>query len=556
MQQQGRLDAAGFLAMLQSGQQELGKHKEDVNALNVFPVPDGDTGTNMYLSYTSGIDQVLSLPEGTALEQVVSAFSAGLLMGARGNSGVILSQLFRGFQLAFGKATEVDAPLFAAALQNGVRIAYKAVSRPVEGTILTVAREAALAAESAVKKQDVTIEAVMLATLKRAEQVLDKTPDMLPILRQAGVVDSGGQGLVYIYRGFLSVLSGSLTPLVERSSNKDDTHSTATSTASLAFASSEVHGEGEYGYCTEFIIRLDSDKISEVAERQVRDVMETHGDSLLVVQADDLIKVHVHTLHPGAALESAQHFGALIRIKIDNMTEQNQALMEKPKVETKTLKKVCGLVAVAAGEGFSEIFRGLSTDVVVHGGQTMNPSTEDLLAAANNVAADYVILLPNNRNIIMAAQQAAAVSNGRIHVVETHSIGQGLAAALVYQENHTVSENEKAMKEAISHIMSGSITTAVRDTMVGDHAIVEGDYIGISEGEITFVHSVRADVLVSMLEYFCGRKAEICTVFYQESGLVSEVEEAFESLSKRYPEVEFELQYGGQPLYSYLIAAE
>ncbi len=553
MQQRGWMDKAEFIAMLHTGHQELAKHKENVNALNVFPVPDGDTGTNMLLSFSSGMEQVACLPEGTPLEQVVSAFSAGLLMGARGNSGVILSQLFRGFQLAFGKTERIDARLFALALQSGVHTAYKAVSRPVEGTILTVAREAAQAGEAAAKKQEATLYSVVSAILKRAEQVLAKTPDLLPVLRQAGVVDSGGQGLVYIYRGFLSAMAGA-----DDHKKMDERFSLESSDVlgSPVYSASEVHGEGEFGYCTEFLIQLEPEKRSDGTEQLIRAQMEIHGDSLLVVQADELIKVHVHTLHPGAALESALTFGPLLRIKIDNMTAQHQTITQQIKKGKTTSAKVCGLVVVAAGQGLLDLFHELSADQVVPGGQTMNPSTEDLLEAAKQVSADHVILLPNNRNIVMAAEQASAVSDGRIHVVETHSVGQGLAAALVYHPEQSIETNDQAMKEAIQHIMSGSVTTSVRDSKIGEHVIGEGDYIGIFEGDITCVDHSRQTVLVKMIEHFCSRGAEICTVFYRDPIFVSEVQIAFADLRVKFPHVEFEHQYGGQPLYDYLFAAE
>ncbi|PWI57369.1 hypothetical protein BM613_09090 [Sulfoacidibacillus thermotolerans] len=563
--------------MLHGGHQQLAKFKENVNALNVFPVPDGDTGTNMYLSFTSGIEQISRLPEGTSLERVVTAFSEGLLMGARGNSGVILSQLFRGFQLAFGKATHIDPHLFAQALQSGVQTAYKAVSRPVEGTILTVAREAAMAADVASKKANVTIEHVIIAAVERARQVLAKTPDLLPILRQAGVVDSGGQGLVYIYEGFLAALNEAYNA---RGDEWEHRLQQSELRKPVVFATNEVHGEGEFGYCTEFMIRIADQGEEEPILPRVRNAMSVLGDSLLVVQANDLVRVHVHTLHPGEALEAALTFGPLVQVKIDNMTEKNRSLMlvsdeqlEQEKKSgtvlaeprssdqqihqpSKAEQKVCGLVVVAAGQGIVDLFESLGVDYIVPGGQTMNPSTEDLLAAASQVSASHVILLPNNRNIVMAAKQASVVSEGRIHVVETHSIGQGLGAALVFHPEHEVSANEAAMQDAISKIMSGSITTSVRDSVIGDHVIGEGDYIGMIDGEIASVNPSRTAVLTALIEQFCLRGAEICTAFYKDPAFISEVQATIMTLQAKYPLVEFEHQYGGQPVYDYLLAAE
>lgn len=567
MRQQDSLDSLEFIGMLRAGFEELGRHKDQVNALNVFPVPDGDTGTNMYLSFSSGMEHIGRLPADAGLDKLMAAFSAGLLMGARGNSGVILSQLFRGFQLAFGTAQRVDPFLLAKAFKSGVQTAYRAVSRPVEGTILTVAREAAAAAELALKSARVSIGSVLDAAIAKAEQTLAKTPDMLPILRQAGVVDSGGQGLLHIYRGFRMGLSAGAVAFPARESE-------AAVYPPLPYAASELHGDGEFGYCTEFIVRA-AEKRGEEAELEVRDAMQGQGDSLLVVAADDLVKVHIHTLHPGLVLEQALVCGSLVRIKIDNMTEQHHEFMQDVRMEqlaadgphgatsaTERLShndagiKKCGLIAVVAGDGLTAIFQGLGVDEIVPGGQTMNPATEELLAATVRTGAEHVFLLPNNGNVILAAEQAATVSDGRVSVIPTRSIGEGLGATLAFRPDADTATNERAMKDAAAKIMTGAITAAVRDTNVGEHAIGEGDYIAIRGGDIAFVDIARSTVLQRLLEDLCASGAEICTVFYAREELVQEARESFSKLSGPYPDVEFELQYGGQPIYDFLLAAE
>ncbi|MHB1681973.1 MAG: DAK2 domain-containing protein [Bacilli bacterium] len=567
MRQQESLDSIEFIRMLKAGCEELGRHKDEVNALNVFPVPDGDTGTNMYLSYLSGIEQIESLPEDSGLARVVAAFSSGLLMGARGNSGVILSQLFRGFQLAFEDAERVDAALLAAAFRRGVQTAYRAVSRPVEGTILTVAKAAAAATEAALKNADAAIDSVLAAAVSKAEQTLAKTPDMLPILRQAGVVDSGGQGLLHIYRGFRMSLAANAA--VFPNWGRETVPSPL-----LHYAAAEVHGDGEFGYCTEFIVRMDN-KYGEKAEQEVRSAVEAHGDSLLVAAADDLVKVHIHTLHPGLVLEEALAHGGLVRIKIDNMTEQHRELVQgsllelpdalsqrTPANDREQLQeqqagiKKCGLIAVVAGDGLTAIFQDLGVDEIVPGGQTMNPATEALLAATVRTGAEHVFILPNNGNVILAAEQAATVSNGRLRVIPTRSIGEGLGAALAFRSDADANANERLMNEAAAKIMAGAITVAVRNTQVGDLVIGEGDFMAIRDGEIVFVDTLRAQVLERLLDNLCTSGAEICTVFYAREELAAEVGENFALLSSRYPDVEFEMQYGGQPIYDFLLAAE
>lgn len=551
--------------MMQLGQRELAAHKEEINALNVFPVPDGDTGTNMTLSFTAGLEQMSQLSPDARLDQLTAALSAGLLMGARGNSGVILSQLCRGFQAAFGHEDLVDAKLFAKALSVGVHTAYKAVSRPVEGTILTVAREAAQAAESAAKRADATLGDVLLAAYRQAQVALSRTPDQLPVLRQAGVVDSGGQGYVHLLNGFLqafelgqdAVASGSVTA-----------SPVAPVTPSALFVAEESHGQGEFGFCTEMIIRVKTTDVDGI-EQRVRGTMEVLGDSLLVVAVEDpastgtLVKVHVHTEHPGQALEAGLSFGELTRIKIDNMTEQWQGLRtgstapDARKEESAGDKDArCGLIAVVAGDGLAEVFRGLSVDVVIACQGSMNPSTEEIVQAYKAVSAEHVIVLPNHPNVIMAAQQAARLSGDRLTVVPTKSIGAGLGAALAFSASRSVKENEQAMREAGERIRSGAVTVASRDAEMDGKTIVKGAYIGVIDSVIGVVDPTRQGALQAVIDRLCSSGAEICTVFCARQEDAHEADLAARMAQSKYPAVEFEIQYGGQPVYDFILAAE
>ncbi len=555
MRRMDLMDSQGFLRMIKGGYEELKKRKEEVNALNVFPVPDGDTGTNMFSSYNAGLAQLSSMEDETDLAKLTAAFSSGLLMGARGNSGVILSQLFRGFQVVFSTVPKVDPKLFANALKSGVEIAYKAVARPVEGTILTVAREAAHAAEAAAKLKEATFESVMRAALSRGEQALLHTPEQLPILRQAGVVDSGGQGLIYIYQGFLRVVSGvefEIEPMVSDSSPVS---------LPFTFVSKEDHGEGEYGYCTEFIIRVDQP--SDTLEQAIKEAMGELGDSLLVVRAIDLVKVHVHTLHPGSALERAMDFGSLTRIKIDNMTEQNQALTYVAKKELdlgeskySEPQKRCGLAVIVMGDGLIEIFKSLGADTIVSDGSTMNPSTEEIVQAVQGLTASEIVLLTNNGNAVLAAEQARSVIGERLLVVPTTTIGAGLGAAIVYSADLSAKDNAVAMKSAGEKVKTGAITASARKTTMGRHEIGQGDYIGIVNGEITRVNSSRQTVLSQVVSSFCDEGAEICTIFAADVAALEEAGQIVRGLQDIYASVEFEVQLGGQPTYDYLLAVE
>ncbi len=560
MQYQERMNPSQFMRMIHYGYEELQAKKEEVNALNVFPVPDGDTGTNMYLSFSSGIREMEKLPPDVELEKVVEALALGLLMGARGNSGVILSQLFRGFQLVCSGSDEVTPELLAKALSKGVETAYKAVARPVEGTILTVAREAASSALKVAKKPQATLVTVLKAAIAAGEVTLKRTTEMLPALAQAGVVDSGGQGLLHIYKGFMRnfILDHDQEIFPFDQSIRQ---------VPLAYAAAEVHGQGEYGYCTEFLLKIDetSQNLQEVQEKLKQELLDL-GDSLLVVSTSGIVKVHLHTLAPGLALQAGLAYGSLLTVKIDNMTEQHQALTTQGVISpvkryhnsdaADSVRQQCGLVVVVAGEGLTEIFHSLHVDAVVSGGQTMNPSTKEILQAVEQVQAHHVFILPNNSNIFMAAQQVEEVTHGRAKMLATDSIGAGFAAALAFDKAASAIDNEKVMQEALGKIHSGAITASVRDSTMDDHAVRQGEYMGLADGQLLFVDPNRDSVLKSMLEHFCLEGAEICTVFYAQEALATEAQAVVDQVQMHFPDVEFEAHYGGQPVYEYLLASE
>ena len=549
MRQESLMNQMMFKEMLHHGFSLLTEHKETINALNVFPVPDGDTGTNMFLSLQSGIHEIEKLHENATVSEIAEALSRGLLLGARGNSGVILSQLFRGFASVLGKEHQVLTPeAFAVALQVGVKTAYQAVARPVEGTILTVAKEAANGAMKALKNQNATIRDVLLAAIETGQLALEKTPMQLPVLKQAGVVDSGGQGLIVIYRGFLQIFQEVTVPIISNGSGmlRD----------SIAQGNQSHHGLDEFGYCTEFRLMLadDDDSIDEI-QSKMRNTLSNLGDSLLVVAGDRMIKVHVHTRHPGKALEVAILHGELTDIKIDNMTLQHQALSEKS-MESPSPRHQCGLLIVATGDGILSTFRELEVDSIIDGGSSMNPSTQEIVAAIEKVHADDIFLLPNHKNVMMAAQQAALMAHRNVHVIPTTSIAAGLGATLAFMKDKSKDENETAMRLAMEKIKSGGITMAVRSTQMDQHDIAQGDYLGVQDGEVLLVERSRETALLRFLSLLCEQDTEICTVFFAQHDLLDELHAVFATLQSQYPDVEFELQYGGQPIYDYVIAAE
>lgn len=556
------LDGATFVQMVLAGHKSLESNMDRVNALNVFPVPDGDTGTNMNLSMSSGVSEMQRYIN-EPLHRVAEAVSTGLLMGARGNSGVILSQLYRGFGKGIAKLTEANAQQFADALQNGVTTAYSAVVKPIEGTILTVAKDAAAAAQQAAKESGATVVSVMEATLAESERSLERTPDLLAVLRQAGVVDSGGQGLVYIYKGWLAALKGERVGV-------DATVAAPAKVKNLTPAAAHGDHDSEYGYCTEFIIRLDKPASDEKAlEHQVRDVLMPLGDSMLVVAAEDLVKVHIHALKPGSVLDKAIEFGELTRIKIDNMTEQHHNLSvvdeenatddvdgaETADASAKPMKPY-GIVAVSVGHGLKDVLVSLGVDGIIEGGQTMNPSTEDIINAVKALHAEHVFILPNNSNIVMSAQQAKEVLGEQVTVIPTKTIPQGIAAALAFDPSASSEENADAMLTSVSGVKSGQITQAVRDSNFQDLEIKEGDFMGLQEGKVVALGQELDLTTLSLLEKMIEEDSEVVTLFYGHEVTAEQAEALLEQAEAQFDHCEFELHEGGQPLYSYIISVE
>jgi uncharacterized protein len=555
------LDGTRFVRIVLAAHHSLEANKDHVNALNVFPIPDGDTGTNMSMSFASGVQEMMEY-KGTELYKLANALSTGLLMGARGNSGVILSQLFRGFAQAIASQNEIDVRQFASALQNGVQTAYRAVVKPVEGTILTVAKEAAKAAQAAAKKADATIRSVLEALLAEAERSLARTPDELSILRQAGVVDSGGQGLVYIYKGFLAAmtgeeLEGEIQELIDRFSSD-----TSIRSPGLALH----HGMDEFGYCTEFFIRMENRPLTdESAEQQVRQALSGFGNSLIVVADNQMVKVHIHAMRPGKVLERAMEFGPLFKIKIDNMTDQYHRLHlneretdeghDEESLEQRAERRYA-IVTVAVGEGIVEVFRSLGVTHVIECGPTMNPSTEDIMKAVEETGAEHVFVLPNNANIIMAAEQAQSVMQERMTVIPSKTIPQGIVAVLAFHEEHSQEENRAMMTEALSRVKSAAITQAVRNSHFQEHEIREGDYLGLYEGNLISIGRELELTAQELLAKILDEDDELVTVFYGERVKQRDAESLVEKLSTSYGHCEFELQYGGQPLYDYIFSIE
>ncbi len=545
--------------MVIQGANRLSANAKLVDSLNVFPVPDGDTGTNMNLSMTSGAKEVKNNVQ-DHIGKVGSSLAKGLLMGARGNSGVILSQLFRGFAKNIEPKATIDSKEFALAFEAGVETAYKAVMKPVEGTILTVAREASKAGLAA-SETETDIIAIMEAILKEAKASLKRTPELLPVLKEVGVVDSGGQGLVFVYEGFLAELKGEKLAETPESMPKMD---------ELVKAEHHINVQGhmktediEFGYCTEFMVRFEPEKIAEnpFNEEQFRNDLSQYGDSLLVIADDDIVKVHVHAENPGNCLNYAQKFGSLIKIKIENMREQHSTILNetandlRETAPVKMEKKDFGVVAIAMGEGIADLFRSIGADVVIEGGQTMNPSTEDIVKAIESVNADHVYILPNNKNIIMAAEQASDVMEKAVTVIPSKTIPQGLTALLSFNPTASASENEEIMKDALENVITGQVTFAVRDTNIEGLEIEKNDYMGLIDGKIKVKNKDRVEAAKQVLENIIG-DAEILTILYGEESSEDEVERLVQYCEDSYPDVEVEVHNGKQPLYSYIFAAE
>ena len=545
------IDAKILSRMFLSGAKNLEAKKEWINELNVFPVPDGDTGTNMTLTIMSAASEVGALTD-PDMESLAKAISSGSLRGARGNSGVILSQLLRGFTRGVRKLTDLDAPAIAAAMERGVETAYKAVMKPKEGTILTVARAAAdRAAELADVAED--LDAFFDGIFQHAEETLARTPEMLPVLKEAGVVDSGGQGLLEVFRGAIDGYHG----------KEVDYSQFETVAPKITKISPQAEADIRFGYCTEFIILLEKPLPQDEIDR-FREFLDSIGDSIVLVADDEIVKVHVHTNHPGQAFERALTYGQLSRMKIDNMREEHQEKLikdaeklAKEQAENKEPPKDHGFISVSVGKGLSQIFRELGVDYLIEGGQTMNPSTEDMLNAIEKVNAKTIYIFPNNKNIILAANQARDLTEDKeIIVVPTKTIPQGISAMISFVPEKGGEENLASMTDAISRVKTGQITYAVRDTRIDDKEIHEGDIMGIGDAGILAVGRDRLQVAEEMVAEMVDEESEIISVYYGEDVSEEDAEALSDSLTEKYPECEVELNQGGQPIYYYLISVE
>ncbi|HGI0626762.1 TPA: DAK2 domain-containing protein [Streptococcus pyogenes] len=546
-----------FQEMVQAAATRLGKQAEYVNSLNVFPVPDGDTGTNMSMTMDNGAKEVADKPASTVGE-VGQMLSKGLLMGARGNSGVITSQLFRGFGQSIKGKDELTGKDLAQAFQVGVEVAYKAVMKPVEGTILTVSRGAATAA---LKKADLTDDAVevMQAALDGAKGALAKTPDLLPVLKEVGVVDSGGQGLVFIYEGFLSALNGDYVTSADFKATPANMSEMINAEHHKSVVGHVATEDITYGYCTEIMVALKQGPtyVKEFNYDEFQGYLSGLGDSLLVVNDDEIVKVHVHTEDPGLVMQEGLKYGSLIKIKVDNMRNQHEAQVQKTDVEkTKAEVKDFGLIAVVAGEGLSEIFKAQGVDYVISGGQTMNPSTEDIVKAIEAVNAKQVIILPNNKNIFMAAQSAAEVVDIPAAVVATRTVPQGFTSLLAFDPSKSLEDNVADMSTSLSDVVSGSVTLAVRDTTIDGLEIHENDFLGMVDGKIIVSNPDMEATLKAAFEKMIDEDSEIVTIFVGEEGDQDLAEELAGYLGETYEDVEVEIHQGDQPIYPYLMSVE
>ncbi|MCI9082212.1 MAG: DAK2 domain-containing protein [Lachnospiraceae bacterium] len=561
------IDAPMLAKMFLAGAKNLEAKKEWINELNVFPVPDGDTGTNMTMTIMSAAAEVSNLGPEPDMASLAKAISSGSLRGARGNSGVILSQLFRGFTKGISKYEKLDVVILSDALQKAVETAYKAVMKPKEGTILTVAKGGAdKALELIGETDDLTI--FVDEVIKYADYILSQTPEMLPVLKQAGVVDSGGQGLVTILKGAYDALTG----------KEIDYTIEGAGTGGVVKISQQTEQDIKFGYCTEFIIVLNH-ALEEKEEFDFKAFLESIGDSIVVVADDEITKVHVHTNDPGLALQRALTYGSLSKIKIDNMREEHQEKLikdaEKAAAEQKAAdekrrseldamaeksqmpKKEIGFVSVSIGEGINEIFKGLGVDYIIAGGQTMNPSTEDMLNAIEEVNADNIFILPNNKNIILAANQAASLLEEKnVFVIPTKTVPQGITALINYMPDSSAEENAQRMTEELANVKSGQVTYAVRDTLIDDKSIKQGDYMGIGDSSILSVGRDMETVTKEMVAQMVDEDSAIISVYYGEEVKEEDAQKLGADLEEQYPDCEVEVHCGGQPIYYYVISVE
>ena len=552
------IDAGLLSRMFLAGAKNLESKKEWINELNVFPVPDGDTGTNMTLTIMSAAREVAAL-ENVTMETLAKAISSGSLRGARGNSGVILSQLFRGFTKGIRDEKTITVDILCTAIQKAVETAYKAVMKPKEGTILTVARGAAdRATELLEENPGIEMEAFIAQVLEHADEVLARTPEMLPVLKEAGVVDSGGQGLMQILKGAFDAFLGK---------DVDYTVEAAGASSGITKPGPQAQADIRFGYCTEFIIMVEKE-YNEKTELDFKAFLESIGDSIVVVSDDDIVKVHVHTNDPGLAIQRALTYGSLTKMKIDNMREEHQeklikeadkaaAAQKEAERKAQMPKKDVGFISVSIGEGVGSIFRDLGADYLIEGGQTMNPSTEDVLTAIDHVNADTIFIFPNNKNIILAANQAQSMTKDKkIIVIPTKTIPQGITALITYVPEKTPEENAEVMCEEIKMVKTGQLTYAVRDTHIDDKDIHEGDIMGVGDHGILAVGKDIEATALETVEQMIDEDAELISVYYGEDMTEEAAEALGEKLSEAYPDCDVEVNPGGQPIYYYIISVE
>ena len=544
--------------MFLAGAANLEAKKEYINELNVFPVPDGDTGTNMTLTIMSAAKEVNAL-ENPNMVSVAKAISSGSLRGARGNSGVILSQLLRGFTKEIREYQEIDAAVLARACDRATATAYKAVMKPKEGTILTVAKGASQKAQEMAETTE-DLEVFLSEVIKYAEEVLAQTPEMLPVLKEAGVVDSGGQGLIEVLHGAFDAFQGK---------EVDYTAIEASAGTKMVKPSQQAEADIKFGYCTEFIIMTEK-QFTDKDENDFKAYLESIGDSIVCVADEDVVKVHVHTNDPGLAIQKALTYGQLSRMKIDNMREEHQEKLikdaekaaaeqaaKKVQMKKKEPRKPVGFIAVSIGYGMNEIFRELGVDYIIEGGQTMNPSTDDMLTAIDNVNADHIFILPNNKNIILAANQARSLTKDKdILVIPTKTVPQGITAVINYMPEADVDTNLETMEEGIKNVKTGQVTYAVRDTHIDDKTIHEGDIMGIGDQGILSVGQSVEETTKEMLEAMVDEDTELISMYYGQDVLAEDAEKFAEAVAELYPDVDVDLHSGGQPIYYYVVSVE
>jgi len=566
------IDAGTLRIMFLAGAKNLESKKDWINELNVFPVPDGDTGTNMTLTVKNAVTDLKKLPKDTSIAAIVKTIATGTLRGARGNSGVILSQLCRGFskEIESSPVKSIDKELLAASFERAVATAYKAVMQPKEGTILTVAKAASVKAKE-LAKEDITFQQFFQSINRYAEYILGKTPDMLPVLKEAGVVDSGGQGLVEFLKGAYEAYVNDVTEWEDITTPDEEVFTAAEEAPRKRIDTTNIEtSDIKFGYCTEFIINLEKE-FDEREEYEFKSFLSSIGDSIVCVNMDDLVKVHVHSNHPGEIIEKALTYGSLSSLKIDNMREEHNqkvikesemAMAESENATAEFLsvpRKEWGFVAVCAGDGIAKIFKGMSVDEVIEGGQTMNPSTEDIVEAVNKVNAENVFVLPNNGNIIMAANQASyLVQDKKVIVIPTKTVTQGISAVINYVPALSIEDNTHEMTEAAKEIRTCEITYAIRDTEIDGKQVHTGDYMGIGDGHMLAVGTERVQTAIDAVKAMVDEDSELLTIYYGADASEDEATEIADLLEEddAFADIDIEVVYGGQPVYYYIISAE